>query len=149
SGRGKLGADMREIWLMQPRFERRTGSTPLSLIEQPRFRAGFDFLRLRADTGEVPIELAEWWEDFSLGTDEERIALLQLAREQQQPRRVTGAGRAAPRASEGSSPESADEAGDEAGDVPAAKKRRRRRRKPGGASVGESAGAPADTHGES
>ncbi|MBA3598453.1 MAG: polynucleotide adenylyltransferase PcnB [Methylibium sp.] len=148
SGRGKLGADMREIWLMQPRFERRTGSTPLSLIEQPRFRAGFDFLRLRADTGEVPVELAEWWEDFSLGTDEERIALLQLAREQQQPRRVAGAGRAAPRASEGSSPESADEAGDEAGDAPAAKKRRRRRRKPGGASAGESASAPADTHGE-
>jgi len=25
SGRGKLGADMREIWLMQPRFERRAG----------------------------------------------------------------------------------------------------------------------------
>ncbi|MDE2299554.1 MAG: polynucleotide adenylyltransferase PcnB, partial [Burkholderiales bacterium] len=47
SGRGKLAADMREIWLMQPRFERRQGNTVATLIEQPRFRAGFDFLRLR------------------------------------------------------------------------------------------------------
>ena len=29
SGRGKLGADMREIWLMQPRFERRSGQRPV------------------------------------------------------------------------------------------------------------------------
>ncbi len=29
SGRGKLAADMREIWMMQPRFEKRTGSTPV------------------------------------------------------------------------------------------------------------------------
>ena len=49
SGRGKLGIDMREIWTMQPRFEKRTGSAPYSMLEQPRFRAGFDFLRLRAD----------------------------------------------------------------------------------------------------
>jgi poly(A) polymerase len=51
SGRGKLGADMREIWMMQPRFEKRSGNTPFSLVEQPRFRAGFDFMRLRADAG--------------------------------------------------------------------------------------------------
>ena len=48
SGRGKLGADMREIWMMQPRFERRVAGTARSLVEQPRFRAGFDFLRLRS-----------------------------------------------------------------------------------------------------
>ncbi len=47
SGRGKLAADMREIWMMQPRFERRVGNGPLTLVEQPRFRAGFDFLRRR------------------------------------------------------------------------------------------------------
>ena len=81
SGRGKLGADMRDIWMMQPRFERRQANTAFSLIEQARFRAGFDFLRLRADVGEAPVELAEWWEDFSLGTDEEREALLAAVRE--------------------------------------------------------------------
>src|SRR3989442_5984132 len=30
SGRGKLAADMREIWVMQPRFDKRTGATPFS-----------------------------------------------------------------------------------------------------------------------
>jgi poly(A) polymerase len=83
SGRGKLGADMREIWMMQPRLERRQANTALSMIEQPRFRAGFDFLRLRADVGETATELAEWWEDFSMGTDDEREALLAAVREAQ------------------------------------------------------------------
>ena len=46
--------------MMQPRFERRFGNTVAALIEQPRFRAGFDFLRLRADAGEIDAELAEW-----------------------------------------------------------------------------------------
>lgn len=134
SGRGKLGADMREIWMMQPRFERRSGSTPASLVEQPRFRAGFDFLRLRADCGELPVELAEWWEDYSLGTEEERRALLELAREQQgqhHPRRV-----AAGAAGGASAPAAAAAA---TGDVAPAKKRRRRRRKPAG-----EGGAPRD-----
>jgi poly(A) polymerase len=76
SGRGKLAADMREIWLMQPRFERRTPSSAQTLVSQPRFRAGYDFLRLRADCGELSAELADWWEDFHLGSDDEREALL-------------------------------------------------------------------------
>ncbi len=103
SGRGKLGADMREIWLMQPRFERRQANTAQALVEQPRFRAGLDFLRLRADAGEAPAELAEWWEDFSLGNDDEREALLAAAREAQRkpPRRVPRAAASAPVAGAG------------------------------------------------
>jgi len=77
SGRGKLGADMREIWSMQPRFERRTGNTPRTLVEQPRFRAGFDFMRLRADVGEVPEEMADWWQAFSTADDAAREDLQQ------------------------------------------------------------------------
>ena len=53
SGRGKLGIDMREIWTMQPRFEKRVGNAPFSLLDQPRFRAGFDFMRLRGQIGEI------------------------------------------------------------------------------------------------
>ncbi len=111
SGRGKLAADMREVWMMQPRFERRTGNGPFTLVEQPRFRAGFDFLRLRADAGEVEEELARWWEEFSLADVQERRHLMDLAREQGQARRAAGT----------AAPEEA-----------AAKKRRRRRRKPSG-----------------
>jgi poly(A) polymerase len=80
SGRGKLGGDMRDIWTMQPRFEKRTGSSPYSLLEQPRFRAAFDFLRLRAETGEVDAELGEWWEKFSTAYDDERHAMIEEVR---------------------------------------------------------------------
>ncbi len=124
SGRGKLAADMREIWMMQPRFERRIGSAPFTLVEQPRFRAGFDFLRLRADAGETDGTLAEWWEDFSMGDDEERRALMDVAREQDQARRSKGGSPSAAGASVGSSGGSAE--------TDPAKKRRRRRRKPAG-----------------
>ena len=105
SGRGKLAGDMREIWSMQPRFEKRSGSAPFGLVEQARFRAGFDFMCLRAEVGEVDVELADWWEDFSLADDESRVALLQAVKPA--PRAVRGEGEA--------------------------KKRPRRRRKPAGA----------------
>ena len=94
SGRGKLGTDMREIWMMQPRFDKRVGSGPLSLVEQPRFRAGFDFLRLRAQTGEVDEELAHWWETFSTADDDHREDMLDAQRKAGQPKGAGGAGRA-------------------------------------------------------
>ena len=86
SGRGKLAADMREIWLMQPRFDKRTGSSPAAMLEQPRFRAAFDFMRLRADAGEIDMELVEWWEDYSMGDDEKRRDLMETARKVAQSR---------------------------------------------------------------
>ncbi len=90
SGRGKLGTDMREIWTMQPRFDKRVGSGPLSLVEQPRFRAGFDFLRLRAQTGEVDEELAHWWETFSTADDDHREDMLDAQRKAGQPKGAGG-----------------------------------------------------------
>ena len=80
SGRGKLGADMRDIWLMQPRFEKRVGSGPWTLVDHVRFRAAFDFMRLRADVGEIGELLADWWQEFSLADDATREDLLQQAR---------------------------------------------------------------------
>ena len=148
SGRGKLAADMREVWLMQPRFERRTPSGAASLVAQVRFRAGYDFLRLRADCGEVPQELADWWEDFHLGNEEDREALLRDVKPAARgPKRVPARAGEAPRtgasagAEEGEGGEGDDEAddadsaatGDAAEGNAAPRKRRRRRRRPGGA----------------
>jgi poly(A) polymerase len=151
SGRGKLGTDMREIWTMQPRFEKRTGSAPYSLLEQPRFRAGFDFLRLRAQTGEIDMELAEWWEKFSTAYDDERHAMIEQARlaqaqKPQQPRtRVRRVDTDAPRSAGGDAQAvpvagAADPA--EFGDAAPAKKRRRRR-KPANREGGAVAASPA------
>jgi poly(A) polymerase len=83
SGRGKLASDMREIWMMQPRFDKRVGSTPFSLVEHLRFRAGFDFLRLRAEVGEVDISLADWWQEFSVADDAAREDLVEQLRNEQ------------------------------------------------------------------
>jgi len=137
SGRGKLAADMREIWLMQTRFERRQGNSVATLIEQPRFRAGFDFLRLRGDAGEIDAELANWWEDFSLADDDGRCRLLDAARTQGAPRRVRSS---KPRATEAAAPGVPEAITDDppSGDAEPARKRRRRRRKPAGdADAGE------------
>jgi poly(A) polymerase len=51
----------REIWQMQSRFENRRGGAPQRLMAHPRFRAAYDFLLLRAQAGEAPQELADWW----------------------------------------------------------------------------------------
>ncbi len=137
SGRGKLAGDMREIWVMQPRFDKRVGSGPHGLVEQARFRAGFDFMRLRAEVGEIEMELADWWEDFSLGSDEEREAL--LAQVRPAPRRVPKATtprpevRTAPAKTGVESTESPEGHLAEGAQDPAAPKKRRRRRKPASA----------------
>jgi poly(A) polymerase len=154
SGRGKLGADMREIWMMQPRFDKRVGTSPFSLVDQARFRAGFDFLRLRAQVGEIEEELAHWWETFQNASDEIREDMVDAQRKVNQPKGGAGGARRVKRsdadhpasasesdprfrpAGEAENDEDDDNAPAEAG-APAdgtapAKKRRRRRRKPGG-----------------
>lgn len=155
SGRGKLGTDMREIWTMQPRFEKRVGSSPYSLLEQPRFRAGFDFLRLRGQTGEIDPALAEWWEKFSTAYDDERHAMIEAVREAQMKKPQTprvrvkrvDAGEAGPsgvapvKSSSASrlAPEAAEPSLEE-GDAVPAKKRRRRRKPTGRANAGTAEG---------
>jgi poly(A) polymerase len=61
----KIASDMRDIWAMQPRFERRVGKAPYKLLEHLRLRAGFDFLLLRCQSGELDAELGEWWKPSS------------------------------------------------------------------------------------
>jgi poly(A) polymerase len=142
SGRGKLGADMREIWTMQPRFEKRVGSGPWTMVEQARFRAGFDFMRLRADVGEIDVVLADWWQEFSMADDATREDLLQQVRLEQQKTqrapRVHSVRRAEKPVDDPRFRDVEANAESDASDAPE-KKRRRRRRKPTGG--GESAPA--------
>jgi len=60
----KIASDMRDIWAMQPRFERRIGKSPYKLLEHLRLRAGYDFLLLRCASGEIDSEIGEWWTAF-------------------------------------------------------------------------------------
>ena len=148
SGRGKLGGDMREIWAMQIRFDKRVGSSPYSMLEQPRFRAGFDFLRLRAQTGEVEMELAEWWEKFSTAYDDVRHEMIetqrlaQLQKPQQARVRVKKVDLPAVDIRFARPTDSAPDANQPQGedDQSAPAKKRRRRRKPANRSQGEGSG---------
>ena len=72
----KLTATMREVWGMQPRFDMRSGQRPYRLIESPRFRMSYDFLALRAASGEVPADLEAWWRAFNAGDADTRKAML-------------------------------------------------------------------------
>ena len=72
----RVAGDIKDIWSVQPRFEQRSGKRPYALLEQPRFKASLDFLLLRAESGEVDAELAEWWSDFLDADGETRGAML-------------------------------------------------------------------------
>jgi poly(A) polymerase len=72
----KLTATMREVWAMQPRFENRSGNRAYRLLEAPRFRMAYDFLALRAASGEVPAELEAWWRTFQSADADTRKAML-------------------------------------------------------------------------
>ena len=155
SGRGKLAADMREIWLMQPRFEKRVGSAPFGLVQQERFRASFDFMRLRADIGEVDEALADWWQEFSIGDEALREDLVDQVRQEnlkrpraaRAPRPAGAPARRSAGASNADTEQSAvasqpravyeGEGAEESGGAP--KKRRRRRRAGAGRAAGEGA----------
>ena len=78
-------SDMREIWGLQPRFERRSGKSPLRLLEHIRFRAGYDFLMLRAAADEVPAAFADWWTRFPHASEEERERMLREAASEGEP----------------------------------------------------------------
>jgi poly(A) polymerase len=90
----RIAGDIKDIWSLQPRFEKRGGRSPMRLVEQPRFRAAWDFLALRAESGEAPQELADWWEEFQHAGHERREAML-LPDAAKKRRRSRGRGRKA------------------------------------------------------
>ncbi len=60
----RFSTPMREIWSMQSRFANTKGKRPVRLLSHPRFRAAYDFLLLRAESGEVDPAQGEWWTRF-------------------------------------------------------------------------------------
>ena len=73
----RFSADMREIWFMQPRFDRRLPKSIWRMIEQPRFRAAVDFLQLRAAAGDFDSVLAQWWMDLANADDSGKADMIE------------------------------------------------------------------------
>nr|WP_232534522.1 polynucleotide adenylyltransferase PcnB [Mycoavidus sp. B2-EB] len=91
--------DMKEIWGLQPRLEKR-GNSAFKLLEHPRFRAAYDFLLLRCESGELDPALAQWWTAFIAADSAQREALLTESGPESSPRRRRRRGRAKPKESQ-------------------------------------------------
>jgi poly(A) polymerase len=68
----RFSLGVREMFALQPRLEHPRGRRALRLLEQPRFRAGYDLLLLRAEHGLAPKEMAQWWTRLQEVSVEER-----------------------------------------------------------------------------
>lgn len=76
----RFSLQTREIWVMQARLKRRNGKRAERLLEQSRFRAAYDFLLLRAESGEDELKpLAEWWTDYQAVNEDSRASMAQQA----------------------------------------------------------------------
>jgi poly(A) polymerase len=75
----RIGILIQEIWVLQLRLtrQRRGKKKSLSLLGHPRFRAGYDFLILRAKAGEEQVTNdIDWWTNFLNSNDNSREELL-------------------------------------------------------------------------
>lgn len=55
---------MREVWQLQPRLNKTQGKRTLDLLAHPRFRAAYDFLLLRQQSGEDLKHQVQFWTDL-------------------------------------------------------------------------------------
>lgn len=69
----RFGQVMRDIVHLQRRLTRTRGKRALRVMEHPRFRAAYDFLLLRAEVGDAPKELADFWTEAQDLPPEEQV----------------------------------------------------------------------------
>lgn len=84
----RFQAVMKDIWILQDKLVRREGKRAYKTFEHPKFRAGYDFLLLRAqieqerglkstDEQESSLqELAKWWTDFQSVSPETQAQMI-------------------------------------------------------------------------
>jgi len=131
----RVALGLREMFAFQPRLEQPRGKRALRLLEQPRFRAAYDLLALRAQLGLAPAEIAAFWTRLQEVSPEERLRMVEALPRPAPRSDGTRSGAAASR----SAPEPADPTGEvavepqgvegAAADSPGATRTRRRRRR--------------------
>lgn len=88
----RFSAVTRQIWLMQPRFARTRGKRWKRLLQEQRFRAGYDFLLLRAKEDASLEPLCDFWTKAQEGIDfsrnrEDDVRKTRRGRPRRRPRR--------------------------------------------------------------
>ncbi len=79
----RFQAVIKDIWILQEKLTRREGKKAFRCFEQPKFRAGYDFLLLRAEiehSNKELCQLASWWTDFQQVDDEARLQMIKTLR---------------------------------------------------------------------
>jgi len=69
----RVALGVREMYALQPRLEQPRGKRALRLLDQPRFRAGYDLLILRAQFGLASADMAAWWTRVQELSPEDRV----------------------------------------------------------------------------
>ena len=72
----RFGTFAREVWLIQERLHKRNVRSIDRLVNHKRFRAGYDFLCLQAESDEQVRPLAQWWTAFQEADEIERRTLI-------------------------------------------------------------------------
>jgi poly(A) polymerase len=70
---------VRDMYALQPRLEGPRGRRALRLLEQPRFRAAYDLLTLRAALGLADTETSQWWTKLQAAAPAEREQMVEAA----------------------------------------------------------------------
>jgi poly(A) polymerase len=86
----RYSIQIREIWNMQVRLQQHKKRMIAGLFANPRFRAAYDFLLLRCQSGEELHATCEWWTEFQEKNGEQRNvminALASSGRKRRRPR---------------------------------------------------------------
>ncbi|WP_220452520.1 polynucleotide adenylyltransferase PcnB [Colwellia sp. RSH04] len=88
----RFQAVIKDIWILQDKLSRREGKRAFKTFEHPKFRAGYDFLLLRAEIeseDEKLAELAKWWTDFQQVSSEARLQMIKSVKAPQGGKRRT------------------------------------------------------------
>ncbi len=75
----RFSTPMREIWDLQFRLPKRYGKRAFTLLQHPRFRAAFDFLLIREQSGTELDGLGQWWTDFQQAPENQQRDLIHKA----------------------------------------------------------------------
>lgn len=78
---------VKEIWVLQSRLQKKQGQRAKDLIRHPRFRAAYDFLILRAQSGEPLDTLVNWWSEFIPADEPTRTRMIQALGEKKKRHR--------------------------------------------------------------
>lgn len=88
----RISFGAREIWVLQTRMQNRSGKRVERMMQEPRFKAAYDFLLLRAAAGEPVKELADWWKMYFEGCEDVRRNLMsqvQIKRKKKRKKNVS------------------------------------------------------------